>query len=442
MFSYLFVNESKISYDGTNHFMKNFKRIVLNNGLRVILVPQKSSMATTVLTLVEAGSKYETKELNGISHFLEHMCFKGTTKRPKAGDIAGELDGLGASYNAFTSQEFTSYYAKVKNEYADRVLEIVADLYLNPIFDPNEIEKEKGVIIEEINMYEDLPARKIYDIFSELVYGDQPVGWSVAGRKEVIQKITQNDFLNYRGQHYLGKATTFVIAGGFDEKDIHEKIEKYFTGMKNGEKGQKPKVVEEQKIPAEKIHFKESDQTHMILGFRAFSIFDERRFALSVLSDILGGGMSSRLFRRIREEMGAAYSVGAYVDLLSDHGVIAMGAGVTHAKLGDVIKAGLEEFVRFSEEPVTEADLRRAKDHMNGQLSLSLETSDLLGYFYGDQEAMGRPILTPEEVEARIEAVTASEIRSVARDLFKNEHLNLAAIGPFKDITYRDILKV
>jgi len=422
--------------------MKHFKRMVLGNGLRVLLVPQKSSMATTVLTLVEAGSKYETKNLNGISHFLEHMCFKGTTKRPKAIDIASELDGLGASYNAFTSQEFTSYYAKVKNEYADRALEIVADLYLNPVFDPTEIEKEKGVIIEEINMYEDLPARKVDELFNELVYGDQPAGWSVAGRKEVIQKITQNDFTKYRGEHYLGKATTFVIAGGFDEKGMIEKIESHFAGMKNGEKGQKPKVIENQKLAAEKIHFKESDQTHMILGFRAFSILDERRFALMVLADILGGGMGSRLFQRVREEMGAAYYVGASADLLSDHGLVSMSAGVTHTKLGDVIKAGLEEFARFRTEPVKKEGLRRAKDHMNGKLYLSLETSDELGYFYGGQEAMGRPVQTPEEIAAKIEAVTAEEIQEVAKDLFKSESLNLAAIGPFKDVSYSDILKV
>lgn len=422
--------------------MKQFKRIVLPNGLRLILVPQKSSLATTVLTLVEAGSKYETKELNGLSHFLEHMCFKGTAKRPTAMDIAGELEGLGASYNAFTTQEFTSYYAKVKNEYADRALDIVADLYLNPVFDPEEIEKEKGVIIEEINMYEDLPARKVDELFTELVYGDQPAGWSVAGRKEVIQRITQKDFLGYRGSHYLPGATTLVVAGGFDEEGMQKKIEHSFSGMPGGTKGTKLKVTEEQKVPAEKIHFKESDQTHMVMGFRAFSVLDDRRFALSVLADILGGGMASRLFQRIREKMGAAYYVGASAELLSDHGLMTMSAGVTHAKLGEVIRAGLEEFARFRSEPVAEKELQRAKDHMNGGLFLSLETSNQLGYFYGGQEAMGRPVETPEEIATHIEAVTSAEIQAVARDLFTNERLNLAAIGPFKDTSYGDILKV
>lgn len=420
----------------------NFKRFVMKNGMRVILVPQKSSLATTALVIVEAGSKYEQKKLNGISHFLEHMCFKGTTKHPRPADIAEALDGLGAQYNAFTSQEFTSYYAKVQNASAEKALEIVADLYVNPTFDAKEIEKEKGVIIEEINMYEDMPNRKVAEVFNELVYGDQPAGWSVAGKKEVIQRITRDDFIGYRAKHYQAQATTLVIAGGYNEKTIEKNIEKYFLGLVAGKKGGKPKVIEKQSRPAEKLFFKKSDQSHLIMGFRAFDAFDERRFALQVLADILGGSMSSRLFKKVRDELGAAYYVHAGVDLSSDHGTVVMWAGVNHAKIKTVIQAGLEEFNRFRYERVSPAELRRAKDHMTGDLFLSLEGSDELGYYYGGQEAMHRKLMSPEMVAKKVNAVTAEEIQKVAKDLFVNKHLNLAVVGPFKGKSFSDILKI
>lgn len=421
--------------------MQNFQKIKFDNGMRLILVPQPTSLATTVAVLVEAGSKYETKELNGISHFLEHMCFKGTTKRPRPIDIASELDGLGAEYNAFTGQEWTSYYAKVKNEHFPRALDIVTDLYLHPTFNAAEIEKEKGVIIEEINMYEDLPQRRVGEHFMEIVYGDQPAGWSVAGEKDVIRRIVRDDFLKYRGAHYLPQATTVVIAGGFDVVKAKQDVEARFGALVSGEKGKKSKVVEEQKVPRELVKFKESDQTHLVLGFRAFDLHDERRYALELLADIFGGGMGSRLFQRVREELGAAYYVRAATDLYSDHGLIEMSAGVTHGKLKDVIKAGLEEFMRFTTELVDEETLDRAKRHVTGQFVLSLETSDALGYYYGGQEVMGLPLQTPEEYASKLQAVRAEEIQKVAQDLFRNEGLNLALIGPYKDVSFLDILK-
>ena len=266
------------------------KKIKLKNGLRVVLVPQPGSLATTVMVSVEAGSKYETKDKNGISHFLEHMCFKGTTKRPQASVISTELDGLCAQYNAFTGQEATAYYAKAKNENFDQILDVVADMYLDPIFDPREIEKEKGVIIQEINMYEDTPSRRVAELFMQLVYGDQPAGWDIAGRKEVIEKITRNDFIKYRGKHYVPQATIVTISGGFRESGLLKKVERYFSALKPGQKGTKLKVKEIQSKPRESVNFKDSDQTHMVMGFRAFGVHDERRLALQVASEVLGGG--------------------------------------------------------------------------------------------------------------------------------------------------------
>ncbi|MEI7480231.1 MAG: pitrilysin family protein, partial [bacterium] len=214
----------------------NFKRKILSNGLRVVTVPMKDNPTVTVLVMVEAGSKYETKDINGLSHFLEHMCFKGTEKRPKASDISSELDGVGARYNAFTSTEYTGYYAKAEARHLDKVLDVISDMYLHPVFDEKEIEKEKGVICEEINMYEDLPQRKVEEVFNELLYGDQPAGWSIAGTKDVVRKMTREDFVKYRGKNYLPKATTLVVSGNFDEKTIIKKITTAFKGMPEGRK--------------------------------------------------------------------------------------------------------------------------------------------------------------------------------------------------------------
>ncbi|MDP2696189.1 MAG: pitrilysin family protein [bacterium] len=413
--------------------MKYFKRIVLKNGLRIILAPQPSSLATTVLVLVEAGSKYETKNINGLSHFLEHMCFKGTTKRPQAIDIASELDALGASYNAFTSQEWTGYYAKVETNNADKALDIISDLYLNPTFAAAEIEKEKGVIIEELNMYEDTPQRKVHDLFSTVLYGDQPAGWDIGGRKEVIRKLNRNNFIKYRDKHYVAKATTVVIAGAIDEKSLLPKIKDHFINISSGQKSRKIKTIEIQARPKSLVRFKESDQTHLIIGCRAFNAFDKRRYALDVLSNILGGGMSSRLFQKVREELGAAYYIGSNSELFTDHGYFAAAAGVDHQKIEIVIKAILKEFSALTDKNVPASELRRAKDSLSGRLILGLETSDALAMFYGGQEVMKEKIVTPKEILQKIRLVTPEEVKAVAKYIFQNNKLNLSVIGPYKN---------
>src|SRR3989344_2975739 len=268
--------------------MAEFKKIALRNGLRVILIPRPQSLASNVLILVEAGSEYETKKINGLSHFLEHLMFKGTTKRPMPGMIAEELASLGAQSNAFTGEEFTGYWAKAESHKLPKILDIVSDLYLNPIFNPEEIEKERGVIIEEINMYEDTPMRRVQEFFTSLLYGDQPAGWDIAGRKEVIDRLTREDFVKYRGEHYLAKSTLVVVAGNFDEKKVTEKIMTHFSEIPDTRKVGKVKTTELQLKPGIFVKHKESDQTHLVLGVRAFDMFDQRRFALEMLSVILG----------------------------------------------------------------------------------------------------------------------------------------------------------
>ncbi len=421
--------------------MKKAKKITLSNGLRVLLVPEPDARAATALILVQAGSMYETKRVNGVSHFLEHMVFKGTATRPEPGMIAHELTALGAQFNAFTDQEHTGYYVKVQAGKFPKALDIVSDLYLHPLFDPREIEKERGVIIQEINMYEDdLPARAAR-IFNRLMYGDQPAGWDVAGEKPVVRRLGRDDFIGYRAHRYVMPGTVITIAGKFDARAALAQIEEAFGGItRRAAPPMRPTAVR-QSAPRLAVHFKESDQAHIVLGFRAFGMFDRRRYALRALGDILGGGMSSRLFMRVREQMGAAYYIGAGSDLSLDHGHFSVAAGVNHAQLTAVIRAILEECRRLRDETVPAAEFRKSKDHLVGGMILGIETSDDLASFYGGQEILGRPALSPEEVIARIKEVTADDVRAVARTIMRDAGLNLAVVGPYRgQAPFRKIL--
>lgn len=407
-------------------------KITLPNGLRLITAP-RSGMTTTVLVLVEAGSKYETKDINGISHFLEHMCFKGTEKRPRSLDITSELDRIGARYNAFTSHEYTGYFAKAAPEHIEKMLDIVSDIYTGSVFPEAEIQKEKGVIIEEINMYEDLPMAKVHDVFMALLYGDQPAGWRIIGEKEAISALTRDNFLSYRSNTYVANSTIVIVAGEFDERGIVSRVEKYFSKLARAPKHGKEKTEEKQTKPEIALHFKETDQTHLILGVRGYSARDERKYALEMVSEILGGGMSSRLFQKIREELGAAYYVRTDTDLYTDHGYLALFSGVDRQKLQSVIEAALEEFARIKHELVENAELERAKEHFIGNFIQGLETSDELANFYGIEEVLARELLAPEDVIHKIRRVSAKEVQEVARDIFRKENLNLAMLGPVSE---------
>ena len=407
------------------------KKITLKNGLRMLLVPESRGLAATVLILVEAGSEYETKEINGLSHFLEHMVFKGTTNRPEPGMVARELDSLGAQSNAFTGHTYTGYWAKVRAKKLGKVIEIVSDIYLNPIFEEKEINKERGVVIEEINLYEDMPPRRAQTLFTSLLYGDQPAGWEIAGKKEIIKKLSREDFLRYRGLHYVPGKTLVVVAGAFDPEEVVRQVKTLFGQLAPKRRVRKAPVKEQQARPAILIKHKTSDQTHLVVGVRAFSIFDRRKYALQVLANVLGGGMSSRLFHRVRQELGAAYYIDAAAELGTDHGYFEVSSGADHTKVKEVIAAILEEFERLKKEAVPKKELEKAKEHLTGNLILSLESSDELANFYGGQEILTRSSLTPHELVARIQRVTALEIQSLAHTLFMGAKLNLAMIGPY-----------
>ncbi len=410
-----------------------YKKTKLKNGLTIITAPIKDSPSVTVLVMVKAGSKYETKDISGLSHFLEHMCFKGTTRRPTAKDISVELDGLGAQNNAFTGQEYTGYYAKAHPKHFHKILDVVSDMYLNPVFDEKEIEKEKGVIIEEINMYEDLPNRSVHEVFMDLLYGDQPAGWSIAGKKEIIRKISRKDFLNYRKKHYVAEATTILVAGDIVEKKAIEEIKKQFSKIPTGKKTGKKKVIEKQLKSEIKIKHKETDQTHIVLGVRAFKAKDNKNYALEVLCTVLGKGMSSRLFQKLRDEMGVGYYVRAGTDEFTDHGYLAVSTGVDKGRVGEVVKAVLNEMKKMASELVPKEEVVKAKEFLLGNMYLGLESSDAMAEYYAIQDVIDDKILTPEEYAKKIQKVTAKDIQKVAKEIMRDNKLNMAIVGNIKN---------
>lgn len=409
------------------------KKKILKNGLRVVTIPMKDNPTVTVLVLVGTGSDYEKKEVNGISHFLEHMCFKGTEKRPNAKIISHELDALGCQYNAFTSHEMTGYYAKADSKKFKQIFEVVSDIYLNSTFPEAEIEKEKGVICEEINMYEDMPSRHVQDLFQEVLYGDQPAGRNIAGSKHNVNRMTRDDFVKYKNAHYVAESTVIVVAGNIKETDVNEEIKKYFGNIDSGKKSKKIKTKTSQNKPNTLIKYKDTDQTHFVLGVRSFDTFSENNSILSVLSGILGAGMSSRLFIKLREEMGVAYYVRSYNDVSTDYGAFQISAGVNNARTEEVIKEILKECARLKTELVSEEELKKVKSFLIGNAKLSLEATDDIANFYGNQEVLKGSMRSIEEKAKKINMVEAKDIQNIAKKIFVTKNLNLSIIGPFKE---------
>ena len=412
-----------------------YQKKVLPNGLKMIVAPMADNPTVTVLVLVTAGSNYEAKEKSGISHFLEHMCFKGTTTRPDMSDLSKELDTLGCQYNAFTGNEYTGYYAKGKSSDFEHLLDIISDLYLNPLLKKEEIEKEKGVIVDEINMYEDLPTRKVHDVWANLLYGDTPAGRSIAGTREIVRGLSREDILAYRTEHYVARATTVIVTGNVTPKTAFKSIAKQFKEIHTGKKSNKEKTKDEQSLPNVATLYKETDQTHLVLGVRSFPVKDKRNFVMAILSGVLGSGMSSRLFRKLRDEMGVGYYVNADNSLFTDHGYLSVSTGVANDRAEEVVCAVLAEFSLLKNTLVSDEELNKVKEHLVGMMYLGLESSDSIAEYCGIQEILLGEIKTPKEKERLIRAVTAGEVRNMARKIFTDKNLNLALVGPFKDAT-------
>jgi len=422
--------------------MQKAKKKTYKNGLRVVTVPMKDNPTVTVLVLVGTGSNYETKEINGISHFLEHMCFKGTIKRPTSQSISHELDALGCQHNAFTNHEITGYYAKGDAKNFKQIFDVVSDIYLNSTFPEREMEKEKGVIIEEINMYEDMPQSHVQELFDKVLYGNQPAGRSIAGTKENIHKMVRDNFIKYKSSHYVASNTVIIVSGNITNDEVYKEVNKYFKNIKSTNKVKKIKTKDVQTNPNILIKHKKTDQTHFVLGVRTFSLFNKRNMILSLLSGVLGAGMSSRLFIKLREEMGVVYYVRAYNEPSLDHGAFQISAGVNNARTKEVIKEILKECNDLITKKVSEKELNKVKSFLIGNMKMSLEATDDIANFYGGQELMKKEIKSLEEKIKEIKKVNSSDIQKMAKTIFKNKNLNLAIIGPFKDNSqFKKILK-
>ncbi len=410
-----------------------FKKITLKNGLRIITVPMKNTQAITVLVLVGTGSKYEKKETNGISHFLEHMFFKGTKKRPNLQAVSETLDKIGGIYNAFTSEEYTGYFAKVNNLHWQLALDWVSDIYFNSLLPPKEIEKEKRVITEEINLYQDHPMHYIGILWSKVLYGDQPAGWPVVGTKENVARISRQDLISYMQNQYVAKNTVVCLAGKIEPKAVIQKIKKYFSKVKTTKPFEKSKVLEKQTKPELLLEERKTDQTHLSLGVRSFNLFHPQRYSQELLAIILGGMMSSRLFIKVREKLAIAYYINTLVSADTDTGFLVTQAGIDNRKVEKGIAAILKEYKEISQKRITKEELKKAKDCLKGRTVLILETSDAQTSFYGTQELLENKILTPKKIFQKIDKVSQDDILKVAKDIFKPERLNLVLIGPFKE---------
>lgn len=407
------------------------KKKTLANGLRVLLAPIKGTKTVTVLVLVGTGSKYEKKHLNGISHFLEHLFFKGTKKRPNTKIITSELDGVGGEYNAFTGKEETGYWVKVDASHLELALDIVSDMLLNATFDAKEIEREKGVIVEEINMYQDNPMQFVPELFEELLYGDQPAGWNIAGDAPRIRKMTRKDIVGYNREQYVAKNTVVCVAGNIPAK-TGMLVEKYFTPLQEGSHHDKPAVTESQKGAKAAVRFKKTDQAHIMLGVRAYARKHQDRHVLRVLATILGGNMSSRLFISVRERQGLAYYIRAMAESYTDSGYLAVHAGITSAQLEKALATIIKEFQLIRDKKVDAKELKKAKEYIKGKTLINFEGSDDVATYYAEQAVLDGKTVALKDAFKKIDAVTAADIQRVARDIFVNDKLNLYIIGPYK----------
>lgn len=411
-----------------------FHHQTLLNGLNVVIVPINEVESATTLVLVGAGSRYETYKNNGISHFLEHMAFKGTNKRPTAMEISSLIDGVGAESNAFTGKDYTGYYIKSAAHRVELSLDILSDMLSNLLLSSAEIDKERGVIIEEINLYEDTPPRKISDIYESLLYEDTPMGWEIGGRKEVINSVKRSDFLSYMKKFYSASNMVLVIAGKVDQTQVLKLAQKYFETLPTFTTEGYKSVIEGQKDPAVKIHYKKTDQAHFALGVRTVGLSDDKmRYPLAVLSAILGGGMSSRLFHEVREKRGLAYYVRTSSEHYLDCGHLTTFVGADLQRVDEAIEVIVVEYRKVQKDGVITSDeVHKAREYIKGHFVLDLEDTRAVSVFYGSDLLLEKKLETPAEVVEKIDKVKLSDVVAVAKK-FLSEPLNLAIIGNFRD---------
>ena len=413
----------------------NYNKNVLKNGLRIITIPMPSLESVTVSVWMKTGSRNENAKNNGISHFLEHMFFKGTTNRPTAKQIAEEIDQIGGVQNAGTSKEYTEYYIKCRADKIEVAFNLLSDMTLNSLLDSKEIEREKGTIIEEIRMYEDTPMMNIGEVFESVIYSGHSLGMDISGTEKTVSEMKRKDFTNYRSNYYTPENMIITVAGGTDQNTVDKLAKKYFEEMPYAV-SHKPygKYISRQDKPAIKLHPKKKEQTHVILGFRAEGKNYKNKYAQTLLATILGGGMSSRMFTEVRERRGLAYSIRTSMDRYTDIGYLGTYAGLDTKRAVEAVEVMLEEHHKIlnSKFLILNSELLKAKEFLKGHLALALEDTSDVSSFFGDQELFSDKVLTPEEVFKKIDKVTMDEVNFEAKRLFVPERLNLAIIGPYE----------
>lgn len=442
----------------------------LQNGLRVFLIDTKAFPTLTTLLLVGAGSRYEHETNNGVAHFLEHMFFKGSKKYPDPYILTSTIEQLGGIWNAFTSKDYTGYFIKATSEHFDTVIDVLSDVLLRPLFKEEEIEKEKGVIVEEINMYEDMPQSLVGDLYENLLYKGNPLGFDVIGTKKTVRSFNKQTFLDYRRQLYHPKNAVLVVAGGLNmrhsgkrsadwrrahpesdsgvvasapsQNDYLKIIQQKFGEWGNGTKSEFTQMIENQEKPQIFIKTKKTEQAHFCLGYRTFSSNDKRKRALEVLTAIIGVGASSKLFMELREKRGLCYYVSTGLQYYHDVGNMVTQAGVPKdvTKVTEAIKVTLEEHNKMLADGFNKKDITKAKEILKGRLLLSMEDSFNVAHFYGKKAVLETKIESPQEVVDQIEKVTEDEIRAVAKVIIQPDRLNVVAIGPFERKDFEGIL--
>jgi predicted Zn-dependent peptidase len=411
-----------------------FNQTKLKNGIKVILSPQTSTRAVSVLVMVKVGSRFESAKNNGASHFVEHLLFKGTKKRPSTLEISQELDSIGADYNAFTSKEKTGYYIKAESSNLNLAVDMLSDMISNSIFDPKEVERERGTILEEINMYEDNPMSKIADFFEEDLYGkSSALGRHVIGTKTTIQSMKQKELIKYWQKHYHSSNIIISIAGNFIQKKAVKLLEDGFGDINKGPQNKAKEKANHNKLPEFSAHYKETSQAHLILGFPGLDIDHKDRYALGVFANILGGNMSSRLFIQVRERLGLCYFIRASTDLMEKAGSFLIQAGLDLKKIDKALRAISNEIRDIKKNGVSQQELTKSKQYIKGKMALSQEDSLDISSFYAEQVMFHSKILTPDEVFSKVEKITLKDVSRVANSILKRNRVVLSTLSPFKD---------
>ncbi|HZQ16762.1 MAG TPA: pitrilysin family protein [Gaiellaceae bacterium] len=413
--------------------MSVYQRAKLSNGLRVLTAPLGHAQSVACYVMLAAGSRYERADNRGIAHFAEHMFFKGTERRPTARDLSMEVDRIGGEFNAFTSKEYTGYYIRCAGEQRDTALDVLVDMIRHSKFESEEVEREKGVIVEEMNMYFDTPRDYVGSVYEELLFGSNPLGWETLGTKETVQAATRETFLDYIGEWYTPPRIVVGVTGAVGE-GLQETLEGLLGDVSgDGHGGPAAAEVDRSPEPRVRIHHKDSDQAAVCLGVPSYPIGHPDRYALQLLGTVLGTGMSSRLFLEVRERRGLAYYVYALNDSYTDAGTLVAQAGVDLKRAPEAVEVIATEFRKIAEEPVPADELEKARALAKGRFVLQTESPNGLALFGLRREVLEGEAAEPEDVLKGLDAVTVEDVQRVARDVIGGSGLRLAVIGPFED---------